>query len=133
MSKQLINPAELYDGRAFGLSQAVVDTETGLIFVSGQVDWDANFETKETTVAGQFRQAMGYLKIALEAAGSSMEQLLHVRIYIRGELGDHMNEVGPLAGEFLGASRPALTAVGVSSLASPTTLVEIEATAKIKQ
>jgi len=38
MAKKLINPQQLYDGSAVGLSQAVVDTDTGLVFVSGQVD-----------------------------------------------------------------------------------------------
>lgn len=38
MSKKLINPEELYDGAAFGMSQATVETELGLVFVSGQVE-----------------------------------------------------------------------------------------------
>ncbi len=71
MSKKLINPEELYDGAVYGMSQATVETESGLVFVSGQVD-----ETRENSVEGQMRKALDNLKIALTAAGSSVGQLL---------------------------------------------------------
>jgi len=70
---------------------------------------------------------MGNLKTVLEASGSSMENLLQVRIYVRGELNDCMAKVVPVLHAFLGDIRPALTGVGVASLASPELLVEIEA------
>lgn len=31
MSKKLINPKELYDGSAFGMSQAVIEIETSTL------------------------------------------------------------------------------------------------------
>jgi 2-iminobutanoate/2-iminopropanoate deaminase len=68
----------------------------------------------------------------LDAAGSSVENLLHLRIYVRGELGEFMEVIAPILAEFLAESRPALTGIGVASLASPETLVEIEATAALK-
>ena len=131
MSKKLINPETLYDGSAFGMSQATVDTESKLVFVSGQVDWNLEYQTTTNTVEGQTKKALTNLKTALEAAGSSVKQLLMVRVYIRGELADHMGAVVPSLRDFLGESRPALSGLGVSSLASPETLVEIEATASI--
>jgi enamine deaminase RidA (YjgF/YER057c/UK114 family) len=132
MSKKLINPKELYDGSTFGMSQAVIETETGLLFISGQVDWNQQYETTEKSVEGQLRRALSNLKVGLEAAESSVDQLLHVRIYIRGELGEYMNTIAPIVSEFLGKSRPALTGIGVASLVSPETLVEIEAVASAK-
>ncbi|MFG6095694.1 RidA family protein [Leptothoe sp. ISB3NOV94-8A] len=132
MSKKLINPEELYDGAAFGMSQATVETDLGLVFVSGQVDWNHQFETTETSIEGQMRKALGNLKIALTAAGSSIEQLLQVRVYIRGELGEHMETVAPILSDFLGESRPSVTGIGVASLASPSTLVEVEAIASVR-
>ncbi|NOK63993.1 MAG: RidA family protein [Chloroflexi bacterium AL-W] len=126
MSKKLINPEELFDASAFGMSQAVIATTTGLVFVSGQVDWNNQYETTETSVGGQMRKALKNLRIALEAAGSSIDQLLQIRVYIRGELGEHRNIIAPILVDFLGESRPAATAIGVASLASPETLVEIE-------
>ncbi|EKU99901.1 putative translation initiation inhibitor, yjgF family [Leptolyngbya sp. PCC 7375] len=132
MSKKLINPEELYDGAAFGMSQATVETDLGLVFVSGQVDWNHQYETTENSIEGQMRKALGNLKIALTAAGSSIEQLLQVRVYIRGELGEHMETVAPILSDFLGESRPSVTGIGVASLASPSTLVEVEAIASVR-
>ena len=132
MSKKLINPKELFDSSVSGYSQAVIDTETGLLFISGQVDWNQQYEITEKSVEGQLRKALSNLEVVLEAAESSVDQLLRVRVYIRGELGEYMNTLGPILSEFLGESRPALTAIGVASLASPETLVEIEAVASVK-
>ena len=129
MGKKRINPEELFDGSAFGMSQAMVETGSGLVFLSGQVDWNHQYQTTESTVEGQTRRALENLKIALEASGSSIEGLLRVRIYIRGEFGEHMERVAPILAGFLGDSRPAMTGIGVASLASPETLVEIEAIA----
>ncbi len=132
MSKKLINPKALYDGAPSGLSQATIDTESGLVFISGQIDWNHQYQTTEHTVEGQLRKSLDNLKIALEEAGSSVDQLLKVRIYIRGELGEHMQEVAPIVSSFLGASRPAVTGIGVASLVSPEVLVEVEAIASIR-
>ncbi len=132
MSKKQIDPAELYDGSAFGMSQAIVETELKLVFVSGQVDWNHQYQTTENTVAGQTKKALENLKIALTAAGSSVEQLLQVRVYIRGELSEHMETAAPILASFLGESRPSLTGIGVASLASPSILVEIEAIASVR-
>ena len=132
MSKKLINPKELFDSPVSGYSQAVIDTETGLLFISGQVDWNQQYETTEKSVEGQTRRTLNNLKIVLENAGASVGQLLHVRVYVRGELGEYMNTITPIFSEFLGESRPALTGIGVASLASPETLVEIEAVASVK-
>ncbi|MEO0533673.1 MAG: RidA family protein [Cyanobacteria bacterium P01_A01_bin.123] len=132
MSKKRINPEELYDGAAFGMSQATVETDLGLVFVSGQVDWNHQYETTENSVEGQMRKALENLKIALTAAGSSVEQLLQVRVYIRGELGEYMEAVAPILSNFLGESRPSVTGIGVASLASPSILVEVEAVASVR-
>ena len=132
MGKKLINPEELYDGAAFGMSQATVETDLGLVFVSGQVDWNRQYETTEDSIEGQTRKALDNLKIALTASGSSVAQLLQVRVYIRGELGDHMEAVAPILSSFLGESRPSVTGIGVASLASPSILVEVEAVASVR-
>ncbi|MCG8352349.1 MAG: RidA family protein [Chloroflexales bacterium] len=131
MSKRIVNPEELFDGSAFGMSQAVVETTAGLVFVSGQVDWNHQHEISESSVEGQLQKAFENLSIALAAAGSSIDKLLHVRVYVRGELGEYSSTAGPILARFLGESRPALTVIGVASLASPETLVEIEAIASV--
>jgi 2-iminobutanoate/2-iminopropanoate deaminase len=130
MRKQLINPPQRYDGRPHGLSHAVVDTTSGIVYISGQVDWDMNYQVSSNTVEGQLRNVLTNLTMVLDAAGSSVENLLVLRIYVRGELGESMAAIAPILAQYLAGSRPALTGIGVASLASPETLVEIEATSR---
>lgn len=131
MSIKRINPPSLYDGTATGMSQATVDTETGLIFISGQVDWDTDFQTNNHDIKTQTANAAKHLITVLEASNSSVENILQLRVYVRGEVADHMEDIVPIIASTLGTSRPALTGIGVASLASPESLIEIEAVAKV--
>lgn len=125
-----INPPQLFDPAAFGMSQAAVDPPSGLVFVSGQVAWDVNGQVRGRTHGEQTRTALENLSVVLAAAGCTAADVLSVRVYLRGEVGEHLPECGPLLAAFFGANRPALTGIGVASLASPDTLVEIEVVAR---
>lgn len=129
--KKLINPKELYDGSIFGMSQAVVDTESKQVFISGQVSWDKEFNVLGNTIEVQFKNTLKNLELVLTESNSSISSILNLRIYIRGEISDHLSIVGPILVNFLNGSSPAITGIGVVSLASPETLVEIEAVAKL--
>jgi 2-iminobutanoate/2-iminopropanoate deaminase len=96
MAKKLVNPEQLYDGTPFGMSQAVLDTESSLVFVSGQVDWDRQYQVSQNSVSGQFEAALDNLRTALVAAGASVDSLLHMRLYIRRELEEHMESLAPI-------------------------------------
>jgi len=126
-----INPKALYDGAPVGLSQAVVDPKTGLVFISGQVDWNLEYQVSSNSVAGQLASALEKLKIVLLESGARVDTLLQLRVFIRGEFGEHMESIGPVLKNFLGSARPAVTGVGVASLASKDTLVEVEAVARV--
>jgi len=80
--------------------------------------------------APAFSRPLENLRTVLAAAGSNVDSLLHLRIYVRGELEDHMESLVPILASFLGSSHPAVTGIGVASLASKATLVEVEAVAK---
>ncbi|OJJ14296.1 hypothetical protein BKI52_43225 [marine bacterium AO1-C] len=131
MHKKLINPEELYDGSANGMSQAVQEIQSNLLFISGQVAWDKNFQVTATTMEEQLKQALTNLDRVLAASNASVENLVHVKIYVRGEVADHMEALQPVIFQYLGTSRPSLTGIGVASLASPETLVEVEAIASV--
>jgi len=130
MSIERINPPALYDGAPHGLSHATIDHDSGLVFVSGQVDWDRDYKVRHTTLAEQAEGAARNLITVLEAAGSAVDQILQLRLYVRGEIGEHLETVAPVVVKHLGLPRPALTGIGVASLALPDTLIEIEAVAK---
>lgn len=131
MSIKRINPLSLYDGAATGMSQATVDNDTGLVFISGQVDWDTDFQTHNHDMKTQTANAAKHLITVLEEANSSVDNILQLRVYVRGEVADHMEDIVPIIASKLGTSRPALTGIGVASLASPEILIEIEAVAKV--
>jgi enamine deaminase RidA (YjgF/YER057c/UK114 family) len=131
MTKRLVNPASLYDGSAIGLAHGTIDEASSLLFITGQVAWDLAQLVADDTVGGQFKLALGNLRAVLTEANATVGDLLHMRIYVRGELEDHMEALAPVLAEFLGSSRTAITGIGVASLASRRTLVEVEAVARI--
>lgn len=131
MSTKLVNPAQLYDGAPIGMSQAKVDLASGLVFVSGQVDWDRDSRVRHATLEGQAEGAIQHLLTVLSEAGASLEDVLQLRVYVRGELADGMAQVVPVLARHFAAVRPALTGIGVASLASRDTLIEIEALARL--
>jgi len=131
MTTKRVNPEQLYDGSPFGMSQAVIETDNSLVFVSGQVDWDRQYQVAHQTIAGQFEAALENVRTVLAASGSRIENVLMMRIYVRGELEDHMESLVPILTGFLGTTRPAITGIGVASLASKATLVEVEVVAKV--
>lgn len=133
MSSKLVNPAGLYDGAAVGMSQATVDLESGFVFVSGQVDWGRDSRIRHATLEGQAEGAIEHLVTVLNEAGASLEDVLQVRAYVRGELADGMAQLVPVFARHFGAVRPALTGIGVASLASRDTLIEIEALARVSR
>lgn len=133
MSSKLVNPAGLYDGAAVGMSQATVDLESGFVFVSGQVDWDRDSRIRHATLEGQAEGAIEHLVTVLNEAGASLEDVLQVRAFVRGELADGMAQLVPVFARHFGAVRPALTGIGVASLASRDTLIEIEALARVSR
>lgn len=127
-----IHPPALFADSRFGMSHGSVDP-SGLVFLSGQVAWDENANVVGSTYAEQARKALDNLAIALEAAGTDMHHLLRVRVYVRGEMAEALEELAPLFAERWGASPPALTGIGVASLATPDTLIEIEVVARVRQ
>jgi 2-iminobutanoate/2-iminopropanoate deaminase len=133
MSTQLINPAGLYDGEPVGMSQAKVDLQSRLVFVSGQVDWDRDSRIRHATLEGQAEGAIEHLATVLNEAGSSLDEVLQLRVYVRGELADGMSQLVPVLARHFGRVRPALTGIGVASLASRDTLIEIEALARLRE
>jgi 2-iminobutanoate/2-iminopropanoate deaminase len=133
MRTKLVNPAGLYDGAPVGMSQAKVDLESGLVFVSGQVDWDVDSHVRHASLEDQAEGAIEHLATVLNEAGASLDNVLQLRVYVRGELADGMSQLAPVFARHFGAVRPALTGIGVASLASRDTLIEIEALARLRE
>jgi 2-iminobutanoate/2-iminopropanoate deaminase len=98
-----------------------------LLFVSGQLGIDAATGALGQSIEEQTRQAIHNIRTILEAAGSALERVAKVNIYILDfGLLPRMNQVyGPFFGH-----RPAKTTVEVSRL-DRDALIEIEVVAGI--
>ena len=106
-------------------SQAI--EANGMIFASGQIALDpASGDMVQGEAGDQARQALTNLKAVLEAAGSSMEQVVKCTVFL-----DDMNDysaVNAVYGEFFSSPYPARAAIEVARLPRDAK-VEIEAIA----
>jgi enamine deaminase RidA (YjgF/YER057c/UK114 family) len=114
-----------------GFSQGVIAEGRRTLHVSGQTAWDVGRRIVGGSDLGQqARQAFANLKAVVEAAGGALENVVSVRIYVVGYRPDMAGAIGGALREaFPGPTKPASTWIGVTSLADPAFLVEIEATA----
>lgn len=131
METQQLNPAGVFDPKAFGMSQGMVDLGTGLVFLSGQVAWDVDGKVVGETYAEQTKRALQNVVAVLDAAGAGAANVLSVRLYLRGEVAENVRACVPVLAEYFGQTRPALTVIGVASLSNLHTLVEIEVVARV--
>jgi enamine deaminase RidA (YjgF/YER057c/UK114 family) len=109
-----------------GYSRAVVDGD--MVYVSGTTGYDYKTMTMPEDAAAQARNAFATISGALDAAGSSLKDIVRVRYYITDLA--HYDALVEVAGQTLGDIRPAATMV-VCGLTMPEMKLEIEATARI--
>jgi len=87
----------------------------GFVFLSGQIPLDpATGTIVEGDIRAQTRRVLCNLREVLLAAGSSLEKVVKVTVYLR-DLNDYV-AVNEVYAEFFGASRPARAAVEVCRL-----------------
>ena len=129
MPKEHVNPATLFPSVQHGFSQVVIASGGRTVFVSGQVAWDANKQVVGRTLGEQTRQALRNVRAAVEAAGGGLADIVALRIYIVHEAMPDLGGVGNALRETFETNPPASTWIGVSALAVPDFLIEIEATA----
>jgi reactive intermediate/imine deaminase len=123
--KQIIDTGWGYH-HAWGFSQAI--RVGALIFLAGQIPVDPDGNVLfEGDIRGQTRQSFENMKVVLEAAGSSLDDIVEIVSYHTDMADlDTMNEV---KAEYLTRNLPVWTAVGVSGLALPGQMIEIKVVA----
>ena len=111
------------------LCQAVV--AGGVVYLRGQIGQD--LDTRESVgigdVEAQAEKAMANIAMLLEEAGSSLEDIVKVVVYIIDPR--YRETVYRVMGRWLTGVFPVSTGLVVSALARPEWLVEIDATAVI--
>lgn len=114
-------------------SQVTTVVEGKLIFVSGQVSWDDKGKVLfPGDLRAQTRQTFQNMKIALAAAGATIDNVLKFNIYVVNLDREKWKMVGEERAKYINPEKaPASTMVGVPGLVLEELLIEIEAVAVI--
>jgi 2-iminobutanoate/2-iminopropanoate deaminase len=99
----------------------------GLVFVAGQTGRHPTTGQVGADVREQTRNIMERIKVILEAAGTSLDNVLTATTYLtrREDLAAYNEEYG----KYFPTNKPARTTVTVASLNSPELVIEITVTA----
>jgi enamine deaminase RidA (YjgF/YER057c/UK114 family) len=114
------------------LCQAVV-ARGQMVFVRGQIgqDLDSSESVAIGDAAGQAEKAMANIAMLLEEAGSRLEHICKITIYLVDPR--YREPVYRTVGRWLKGVHPVSTGIVVSALARPEWLVEIDAIAVIPE
>ena len=126
-----IKPDGLWNNPAYTQVVAARGAET--VYVSGQVAVDANGSlVGDKDLAAQTDQVMRNLETALSAAGATFADVTKITVFVVDYRPEHRAVIAAVRGRYLtGGDPPASTLVGVTALAAPEYLIEIEAVAVI--
>ena len=115
---------------AKGYANGVI-AEGRLLFVGGQVGWNAQQEFEAHDFIGQMSQTLHNIRDVVEAAGGSIADITRLTWYAtdKDEYLSNQAEVGKAYREVMGYHFPAMTMVIVSALIEEGAKIEIEATA----
>jgi enamine deaminase RidA (YjgF/YER057c/UK114 family) len=127
--RQLINPPELFPPPGF--SHVAVASGQRLVFVAGQTAITPDFAVVgEGDLAAQTRASMECVGIALRAAGADWDDVVRRTIYTVAPT--EFEVITRAIEEITGDSpHPPQTIIGVTGLALPQLMIEIEVTALI--
>jgi len=102
-----------------------------LIFVGGQIGWNAAQQFESDDFIAQTRQALINIAAVLQAGGAGPEHMVRMTWYVtdRLEYTARLKELGAAYREVMGKNFPAMTCVEVSGLVEERAQIEIEVTA----
>ena len=129
--KKFFNPPGL---KPLGMYSNVASARGGtIVFISGQVAVDAQGQVVgKGDIEAQAVQVFENLKLALQAAGGSFEDVLKFTIFIRNLTPEARKAVMGVRGRYISRTNPpAATMIGIDRLVEDDLLVEIEAVAVV--
>ena len=102
-----------------------------LIFVGGQIGWNAQQQFESDDFIVQTRQALLNIRAVLEAGGAGPQHMARMTWYVvdRLEYISRLQELGVVYREVMGKNCPAMTCVEVAGLVEDRARIEIEVTA----
>ncbi|MBX6369932.1 MAG: RidA family protein [Rhodospirillales bacterium] len=116
-----------------GYSNGVAVDPGRLVFIAGQVGWDAEQRFHSSELVPQFEQALRNVLAVLAAAGGRPEHLCRVTAYCTDKPAylAGRRELGRIWRALVGRHYPAMSMVFVSALLDEPGKVELEATAVV--
>jgi enamine deaminase RidA (YjgF/YER057c/UK114 family) len=127
MPVELTNPEGLYEPPVY--TQLAVGRGSRIVFVSGQVGYDAEGTLVSEDVVEQAAQAFRNVRMAIEALGGSVLDIAKLTIFVVGHRPELAQPLLAARSRVLGDHKPASTFLGVEKLIRPELLVEVEAIA----
>ena len=124
---EFINPPAWLAPR--GYTNGVLAPQGGrLLFIAGQIAWDAEQRVVSADFVAQFDQALANVLAVITAAGGRPENLARLVIYVtdKREYAAHTREIGACWKARLGRHFPAMALVEVKSLLEDAAQIEIE-------
>ncbi len=125
MLEQVMTQPDHYE--PFLLSQGI--KFGNLVFISGQAGAGNDGKIVEGGFLAQGEQAFANLRRALEASGSSLNDVIKVTIFVT-DMG-HFQDVVALRRKFFTSPYPADTIAEINALYDPKAMIEIEAIAAV--
>jgi enamine deaminase RidA (YjgF/YER057c/UK114 family) len=128
MSNEILQPGEWVRPKGYANGMAA---RGKMIFVSGQIGWDAQGQFTSDVLAEQVKQALHNIVRVLQEAHAAPRHLVRLTWYVtsRAAYYREAREIGAAYREVLGKHFPVMSVVEVSALMEQRALVEIEATA----
>ena len=128
--RELVNPAGLHP--APGFSHVALARGSKAVHFAGQLGLAEDFSLVADDLHGQTAGAMRNLKVAMDAVGVTWDDIVRRTIYTLHptEYETITQAIDEVTG---GAEHPAQTLVGVTGLAVPGCLIEIECTAVLAE
>lgn len=126
----VLNPANWVKPRGYANGIAA---EGRLIFVAGQIGWNAEGIFESDDFAAQVRQALSNVVAVLASGGATPAHIVRLTWYLldKRQYMDNAQAISAIYRELIGKHYPAMTMLQVSGLAEDRALVEIEATAVV--
>ena len=102
-----------------------------LIFVGGQIGWNAAQQFESDDFIDQTRQTLQNIVAVLKTAGAAPEHMVRMTWYVvdKVEYVARLKELGQVYREVMGKNFPAMTCVQVAGLVEDRARIEIEVTA----
>lgn len=127
---RVLQPRDWAAPRGYANGMAAQGT---LVFVAGQIGWDAQCKLVGAGFVQQAEQALRNIVAVLAEAGGAPEHIVRLTWYVvdRAEYLGSQRELGSVYREVMGRHFPTMTAVEVRALMEAGARVEIEATAVV--